>query len=89
MDRKDYFKRYYAERKAGIKHGPVKNTSVVDKSTGSRGKEKVMYDPYNFVKVAERLKAEQQKEKRFRVVGRQTGVVLVVVTFADRSQKEV
>ena len=63
MDRKDYFKRYYAERKEGIKHGPVKNTSVVDKSTGSRRKEKVMYDPYNFAKVAEKLKAEQQKEK--------------------------
>ena len=30
---------------------------------GMKHKEKVMYDPYNFAKVAEKFKADQQKEK--------------------------
>ena len=60
-NRNDYFKKYHAERKEGIKHGPVKNTSLFE-STGSRG-QKVMYDPYNFAKVAEKVKADQQKAK--------------------------
>tara|TARA_R110002020_G_scaffold379576_2_gene590856 strand:- start:1783 stop:2172 length:390 start_codon:yes stop_codon:yes gene_type:complete len=30
---------------------------------GMKQREKVMYDPYNFAKVAEKFKADQQKEK--------------------------
>ena len=30
---------------------------------GMKHKEKVMYDPYNFAKVAEKFQADQQKEK--------------------------